>query len=142
MKILIVDDVDYIRKSILKVLSENGFTCETCENGKVAIERLQSSSFDMVITDIMMPDMDGFELLDFLRDEKNKLSRVPVLAISGGSKTINSDLVLSLINDKADAILQKPFAKADLLNAIAKIIGKDKLSAVMKGSTSLEVKEQ
>lgn len=130
MKILVVDDVDYIRKSISKVLESNNFICDVAENGRIAIEKLNQSEtlHDLIITDIMMPDMDGFELLDYLRAQSGSLGKIPVLAISGGSKTIDSDLALKMINEKADLVLQKPFAKADLLQAIAQVIGNSKLN--------------
>lgn len=130
MKILIIDDVDYIRKSITKVLGDNGFQCDSCENGALALEKVQAKPYDLIITDIMMPNMDGFEFMDNLREMKGDVSRTPVLAISGGSKTIDSDLALKMINEKANGILQKPFSKSDLLDAIAKVIGKSKLGAM------------
>lgn len=136
MKVLIVDDVDYIRKSISKVLDDSGFVCTTCENGKVAISKVTEVSYDLIITDIMMPDTDGFEFLDFLREREEGKVKTPVLAISGGSKTINSDLALKMINEKADAVLQKPFAKAQLMTAIAKVIGQEKYSNVIAGIAS------
>jgi len=129
MKILVVDDVDYIRKSISKVLGGNGFECDLAENGRDAISKLKQPDmvYDLIITDIMMPDMDGFEFLDYLRDQSGDLGRTSVLAISGGSKTIDSDLALKMINEKADLILQKPFSKSELMEAIAKVVGNRKL---------------
>ncbi len=130
MKILIVDDVDYIRKSISKVLEDNGFTCVACDGGVSAIENLKNNKYDLIITDIMMPDMDGFEFLDYIRDQAGDVGKTPVLAISGGSKTIDSDMALKMINEKANAILQKPFAKSDLIQAIAKVMGNNKRSSM------------
>ena len=127
MKALIVDDVDYIRKSISKVLSGQGFECEVAENGRVASDLIQTKKYDLIITDIMMPDMDGFEFLDFLRDQAGEISKIPVMAISGGSKTIDSDLALKMMKEKADLILQKPFSKLELLGAVTKLIGSEKL---------------
>lgn len=133
MKILVIDDVDYIRKSISKVLDGNGFSCITAENGKQAIELLGNDKYDLIITDVMMPEMDGFEFLDYLRDQPGALGKTPVLAISGGSKTINPDLALKTIKEKANLILQKPFAKADLLAAVAKVVGNSRYSSVTAG---------
>ena len=126
-KILIVDDVDYIRKSITKVLTDNGFECEMCENGKTAVEKVQESSYDLIITDMMMPEMDGFEFMDFLRELPAPKGKTPVLAISGGSKTINSEMALSMVNENANAILQKPFGKDDLLKSIHRVLNKPAL---------------
>lgn len=121
-KILIVDDVDYIRTSICRVLEANGFECDVCENGQKAMQMLNENTYDLVITDIMMPEVDGYELLDYLRDHHTADVRIPVLAISGGDKTINSDIALDVIRGKADAVLQKPFAKADLMKAITRVM--------------------
>lgn len=128
MKVLIVDDVDYIRKSISKVLEGNGFSCDICENGRVAMDKVNENSYDLIISDIMMPDMDGFEFLDFVREHKTlSVAKTPVLAISGGSKTIDTDMALQMINEKANSILQKPFSKSDLLDEVAKVMGQHKL---------------
>jgi len=127
MKALIIDDVDYIRKSISKVLGDQGFTCEVAENGRVASDLIQANEYDLIITDIMMPDMDGFEFLDFLRKQSAKISKTPVMAISGGSKTIDSELALKMMEEKADLILQKPFSKLELLAAVTKLVGGAKL---------------
>jgi CheY-like chemotaxis protein len=132
-KILIVDDVDYIRKSLTKVLEESGFDCDSVENGAIACEKLKTKEYDLIITDIMMPDMDGFEFLDYIRDQAPPLGKIPILAISGGSKTINSDMALQLVNEKANMILQKPFAKADIVNAVTKVLGNAKFSSSVSG---------
>jgi len=134
MNVLVIDDVDYIRKSISKVLDDNGFKCDSCENGKAALEKINEKKYDIIITDIMMPDMDGFEFLDKLRETKGEVARTPVLAISGGSKTIDSDLALKMINEKANGILQKPFSKSDLLEAIAKVVGNSRLNNVISNA--------
>lgn len=126
-KILIIDDVDYIRKSIDKVLTENGFDCDVCENGKVAMEKVQETAYELIITDIMMPEADGFEFLEFLKNQKPAIATTPVLAISGGSKTINSDMALGMIHDQVSEVLQKPFGKQDLINAVAKVLGNNKI---------------
>lgn len=136
-KVLIVDDVDYIRKSISRVLEDSEFTCDTCENGKIAIEKIQTTQYDLIITDIMMPEVDGFEFLEFLRSQPEPLKSTPVLAISGGSKTINSDMALNMLNEQANEILQKPFAKSDLLNAVARVMGNGKRMDNTKESAAL-----
>ena len=137
MKILIVDDVDYIRKSLSKVLKDNKFDCDLAENGRIATEKLEQNSYDLVITDIMMPDIDGFEFVDFIRDHANTaISRMLILVISGGSKTVNSDLALSMLEEKADGILQKPFSKAQLLEALENAIGHDRYQRFVSSSAS------
>ena len=134
MKILVVDDVDYIRKSVTKVLSDNSFICDSCSNGREALQKLAEKKYDLIVTDIVMPDMDGFEFLDELRNHKSaEVSRTPVLAISGGSKTIDSDTALKSVESQVNGLLQKPFSKADLLKSIAKVIGNSKRSSMSVG---------
>jgi two-component system response regulator CpxR len=132
--ILVIDDVDYIRKSIKRVLESNGFQCDTCENGQQGITKVSEKSYDLIITDIMMPEADGYEFLDYLRALPDPNNKTPVLAISGGDKTINSDIALSIINEKADAILPKPFAKDDLLGAVANLLGQERYTQIVKGA--------
>lgn len=130
--VLIVDDVDYIRKSIARVLEHNGFVCDVCSDGQKAIERVKEHRYDLIITDIMMPEADGYEFMDFLRTLPGNRSNTPVLAISGGDKTINADIALEIIQKNANGVLSKPFAKTDLLNAVAKVIGRDKYDQIVR----------
>jgi len=123
-KIVVADDVDYIRKSITKFLEAEGHECVMCENGREAKEKLADGGYDLLITDIMMPEVDGFELIEFVRQESEHNKEMPILAISGGSKTINSDMALTIIHDQVDKVLQKPFTKNDLLDSVAFILNK------------------
>jgi two-component system response regulator PilR (NtrC family) len=68
-RILVVDDERSMRELLELVLSREGYTVETAENGRVAFERLQERPFDLVISDIQMPDMTGIELLERLKSE-------------------------------------------------------------------------
>lgn len=62
--ILIVDDEKDIRESLSAVLQSEGYLCAIAENGETAIEKLERSNFDIIITDIVMPNLDGMKLLD------------------------------------------------------------------------------
>jgi len=127
MKILVVDDVDYIRKSVTKVLTDNRFDCDSCANGKEAIEKLDQTKYDLIVTDLVMPEIDGFEFIDLIRNHQNaSIARTPILAISGGSKTIDSETALKSIQQRVDGLLQKPFSKSDLIEAMTKIIGRSR----------------
>lgn len=133
INVLIVDDVDYIRKSISRLLELNKFDCDSASNGKEAMEMIVKKEYGLIITDIMMPEADGYEFMDFLRAQHDPLCRTPVLAISGGDKTINSDLALQIMKEKADGVLQKPFGKDDLMKAIAKVLGNQRYSKNLSG---------
>lgn len=82
-KILIVDDDEICRKLIVKSLQKAGYATVEAENGRAAIELLQSEEpITLLITDIMMPGMDGFTLLTYIRNDPS-LVRLPVLICTG-----------------------------------------------------------
>lgn len=82
-KILLVDDDPKLLKLLEDTLSTIGYTTISVNDGKKALHRLEQESFNLVITDISMPEMDGFELLEKIR---TKHSRLPVIFITGNSK--------------------------------------------------------
>jgi DNA-binding NtrC family response regulator len=67
-KILVIDDEKRMCDSIKVLLSNIGYEVDTAENGKVGIEKLQSRSFDLVITDLMMPELDGFAVMKHIKE--------------------------------------------------------------------------
>ncbi len=66
-KILVVDDEEAIREVISTLLDAQGFQCTTCSNGKLGLEAFRKDTFDLVLSDIVMPEMDGLKLLSELR---------------------------------------------------------------------------
>jgi len=67
-KILVIDDEKRMCDSIKVLLSNIGYEVDTAENGKVGIEKLQSTTFDLVITDLMMPELDGFAVMKHIKE--------------------------------------------------------------------------
>src|SRR5438093_11960504 len=78
--ILVVEDEDYIRTLVEAMLRKVGYDVVLAGSGKEAVELCQEKTFDLVITDLSMPDMDGLELIRSLRRSHGDL---PILAISG-----------------------------------------------------------
>jgi len=79
-KILVVDDEDIIRESLSYILKKEQYDVEEAANGKIAFDMLKETSYDLVITDIEMPEMKGIELLDEIKKMKDQiyLKRKPV----------------------------------------------------------------
>jgi DNA-binding response OmpR family regulator len=102
-KILIVDDEASILNMIKLVLQKEGFTCiETCATGKQALSFIESTNYDLIILDIMLPDMYGFEICSNIR----KNSNAPIFFISAR----NSDLdKLTGFTHGGDDYITKPF---------------------------------
>jgi len=114
-EILVIDDMEDVREGIVAVLVQNGHTATQAANGREGIDLLKSRSFDLVITDILMPEQDGTEVIMYL----DTLSqRPPVLAISGGAAKVPAYIALHLARLKANATLMKPFRNAELLEKV------------------------
>ena len=64
VRVLIVDDDDITRESLAVVMQERGFDCTQAANGKLGLQQLESNEFDVVVSDIEMPEMTGIELLE------------------------------------------------------------------------------
>ncbi len=108
--ILIVDDEESIRITIGKALRD--YNVIEAANGEEGMQKIQEHDVDLVISDLYMPDFDGFQLLEALRNEG---SVIPVVGISG---FVDADRAKSL---GFDAFLIKPFVFADLLSTISKL---------------------
>jgi len=93
----------------------------TAANGKGAIAIVDQQQIDLVITDILMPDMDGYELISLLRKRP-----VPprIIAMSGGSGSLDSDYLLRVARSmKVDRLLEKPLNLATIDAAISEVMG-------------------
>lgn len=122
-KILVVDDCEDI-SSLLEMLLKNEYhDVTTCKNGRCAQQNLKSFNYELVITDVLMPDMDGFELSKFIREElpapKNK---TPIIAMSGGGTMLPSKVALAGIGLHANILLQKPFSANEMKDAVSNIL--------------------
>src|SRR5438093_4685817 len=115
--ILVVEDEDYLRRAIGETLELGGYDVNLAGSGKEAVRFCQERSIDLVITDLVMPDMDGLELIRSLRHSHSNL---PVLAVSGAF----DGLLKVAIALGAVGALQKPFKPGDLLAMVDKILGK------------------
>jgi CheY-like chemotaxis protein len=111
-KILAVDDDTTYRMMLTINLEENGHIVTEAENGKVAGELIKSENFDLVFLDLLMPEMDGFELLEILKS-KGKLEKLPVIVISAEN---DMDSIVRCIEMGAVDYLTKPY-ESEILNA-------------------------
>jgi DNA-binding response OmpR family regulator len=107
MKILIADDEFDIRNLIKTGLEENGYTVLTAQNGREALDIMMSEDIGLAVLDVMMPVMDGFNLLRKIREH----STIPVILLT--ARTDDMDKVLGL-GLGADDYISKPFSVAEL----------------------------
>jgi len=119
-KILIVDDEDSVRMMLKEMLKMSNHVVSEAKNGQEAIERYYAQPVDLIITDLVMPDKSG---IDLIMELKEKFPNVRVLAISGGGGiTGRFDYlpVAQLLG--ADFILEKPFQMKELYTKIETLL--------------------
>ncbi|HMO13282.1 MAG TPA: EAL domain-containing protein [Pirellulaceae bacterium] len=80
-RVLIVDDELVNREMLTRMLATNGYECESVESGEAALRRLESQDFDLVLLDVVMPEMDGFGCLASIR-KKHSMSELPVIIVT------------------------------------------------------------
>lgn len=111
MRCLVVDDFVTMRRVVSSYLRELGIDdVVEADDGKSGLEQLRAASFDLVITDIEMPTLGGFELLSSIRRD-SRLKHVPVLMVTAEAR---KDEILRCTQAGATAYLVKPFTRATL----------------------------
>lgn len=120
-KVLVVDDSLFQRKNICSVLTAAGFTTVEAENGRDGLEKALAAAPDIIMTDLLMPEMDGMQLLAALR-EHNVTSPVFVL-----TSDIQDNKKLACLELGAAGFLSKPLRKSELLDAFGAVtpVGKE-----------------
>lgn len=114
-RILIVDDVVHIAKIIRKILEKEGYETKICHDGQQAIDALKAESFDIIVSDVIMPNKDGFDILNYLHETNLDIK---IIMMTGGGVKISAVEALRAVKDQAHVVLHKPISKDDLLGAI------------------------
>jgi len=116
LSVIVADDVEGIQDLVGHWLEESGHVVMCASTGRIASQLLKKQHFDLVITDVLMPDVDGLELILEL---KHSQPSVRILAISGGGRHVQATDCLKLAkNLGAHALLLKPFNREQLLAAM------------------------
>ncbi|WP_029458065.1 response regulator transcription factor [Solidesulfovibrio alcoholivorans] len=118
--VLVVDDDPSIRALIRLYLEGGGYAVLEAGDGRQAMKRFAGQSPDLVVLDIFMPEMDGLEVLQKLREECRACR---VMAISGGSAKVGMDLLGHATIFGAHDVLEKPFDAQTLLRKVTALIG-------------------
>lgn len=118
--ILIVEDDDAIRNNITRLLKLEGFDIVSAINGRLGLERLRQVMPDVVISDVSMPEMDGFALLEAIRGDR-ALAAIPVMLLTALDDRASMRRGMTA---GADDYLAKPFTRVELLDALAGLLKK------------------
>lgn len=129
-RILVIDDEQYVRAALQEVLEKEGFEVTAASDGKKGLALLENEGADLVITDVIMPGIDGVATLEFIRATHPD---IPVIVISGGGNVAPMDYEPGAISTSAylasaaragaSCTLTKPFNRQELVSAVSDLLG-------------------
>lgn len=132
IQILIVDDEPSMREGLSDNLIFEGYKTELAANGIQALEKLNNQSFDLVVLDVMMPEMSGFDVCKQIRQDGNQ---VPVILLTAKGEEIDKVLGLEL---GADDYITKPFSLRELIARIKAILRRSENSTIENSTSKFE----
>ncbi|UCH63433.1 MAG: response regulator [Fidelibacterota bacterium] len=118
--ILIVDDSSFQRRVIRRLVHQAGHETEEAENGRTGLERAATWKPDIILTDLLMPELGGLELLEALREQG---FAIPVIIITAN---IQESVRRRCLELGAAAVVSKPICEDDLLTAMEEALGDEK----------------
>ena len=124
-RVLVVDNSLSVRKMVERALEMKGFEVLSASSGAEAMERIGSAMPDMVVCDVVMPDVDGYRICEFVRTHP-ALSETPVLLISG---IVNSAVLERAAQARSSDVLRKPFTADDLTRKVDELLAARSRSA-------------
>jgi CheY-like chemotaxis protein len=117
IKVLVVEDIALNQLLMKTVLDDFGFERDIASNGKIAIEKLQTKSYDIILMDLQMPEMNGFEATDYIRNTLK--SKVPIIALTADVTTVDIDKCKAIgMND----YIAKPIDEKILYDKIISLV--------------------
>lgn len=116
-KVLVVDDDPVVRLLVNEFLSSQGYEVLTVESGTECIDTISSKRPDVVVLDLLMPEMNGIEVLKRLRGNPSTAA-VPIVMMSSDFDT---EAITNSYNLSADGYVQKPFGMRDILSAVEEV---------------------
>jgi DNA-binding NtrC family response regulator len=119
-RILIIDDDENITKAEAEILEDQGYIVDIAGTGTEAIEKTQKNNYNLMLVDIKLPDMEGIDILNKIRDTTPKIRKIIVT----GYPTLQN--AIAAVNKSADAYIIKPFDVEKMLATIKEQIEKQK----------------
>lgn len=118
-RVLLIEDEPNIIEAISFILTRDGFTVHTHEDGASALTKIKSTPPDMIILDVMLPGQSGFEVLQQVRADPD-VGKTPVLMLTARGQTKDRETALRL---GADQFMTKPFSNTEVRDAVRAMVG-------------------
>ena len=124
--ILCIEDEPEMIDLIRLILNRHGFNVQGADGGREGLEKVRKNLPDLILLDLMMPDIDGWEVYQQIKADE-KTSHIPVIIVT--AKAQNIDKVLGLHIAKVDDYISKPFSPRALLESVQKVLGLESTSS-------------
>ena len=118
-RILVIDDERMVCDTLALILKRGGHEAFCVERATTGMRVFREDPFDLVITDIFLPDMDGLEVVRSLHSE---FPSTPIIAMSGGGQVLQEDFLPAARSMGATQVLHKPFNATDLLGMVSEVL--------------------
>ncbi len=118
-RILIIDDEPYILLMLKKMLEKAGYNVDLASNGREGMDLFKKDLTDLVITDIIMPEKEGLELILNMKKKKPNLK---IIAMSGGGRISPESYLECAKHFGAEKVFQKPFRQKELISAVKELL--------------------
>ncbi len=119
-KILIIEDEEIIRNLLQRKLTEEGYDVEIAEDGEIGMQKMRESKPDIILLDIIMPKMGGFEVLEEMKKDEN-IPDIPVIVISNSGQPVEVDRAQKL--GANDWLVKTEFDPQEVIDKVIKQIG-------------------
>lgn len=117
MNILIVDDDILMLKALKFRMNKDGHEVDTAEDGREAISKIDEKEYDVVLTDVMLPFKNGFEIVQHIKSKDNSKTKVVILSAVGAENSITDGFAIG-----ADEYITKPFSPSELSIRINRLV--------------------
>src|SRR5260221_11518072 len=119
IKVVCVEDSPEIIELVKLILKKEGFEVTGANGGRLGLSTIEQVSPDLVLLDLMMPDMDGWEVYQSMK-ASDKMRHIPAIIITSKAQSI--DKVLDLHIAKVDVYITKPFSPGELISSVKKVL--------------------
>lgn len=124
VRVLVAEDIPLNQLLMKTLLDDFGFECEIAENGRIAVEKLKNKAFTIVLMDLQMPDMNGFEATDYIRNELK--SDIPIIALTADVTTVDLEKCKAVgMNDYIAKPVDERLLYGKIVGAVKKSVASD-----------------
>lgn len=131
INVLVVEDIALNQLLMRTLLDDFGFNCDIASNGKIAIEKLQAKHYDIILMDLQMPIMNGFETTEYIR--KNLKSEVPIIALTADVTTFDLDKCSAVgMNDYVSKPVDERLLYSKIIGVLKKVDESNHVTTILK----------